>query len=120
MKQLMTAKQAIECYLSDANYGTQFLKEHFKGKYGQADMEFGNIMDMMAVRISFHPDEDGVEICDALRMCEEKINKRLSRNPKYLHHGTYVDTDGRLVMMFKKSSMTPEQVANYLRFMEVE
>ena len=120
MKQLMTAKQAIECYLSDANCGSQFLREHFKGRYGQVDMEFGYPKDMIMVRMTFHSDEEGMDVCDALRMCEEKINKRLSRNPKYLHHVTYVDTDGRLVMLFKKSDMTQEQVARYLRFMEVE
>lgn len=120
MKQLMTARQAIECYLSEDNHGEEYLRHNFPLRYSGADMEFGDEKDLFMVRLKFIKDENGVDICEALRMCADKINLRLAERPKHLHHGTAVDGYGRLIMMFKRSDLKEEDVRRYMDWFGVE
>lgn len=125
MKQLMTARQVIDCYLSPRNHGTEYVMEHFPERYShmfvrvehnKKDKEL--LFTMKFVKAD--ADENGMDAVETLRSCEEDMDDVLKLYPTYLHSMTGMDGYGRLLMLFRHSRMDRGTVKEYIRNMGVE
>ncbi len=126
MKQMMTAKQALDCYLSDANHGSEYVLEHFPDKYSHVfarvtvDKKNKDILFTMKFVKADEDDEMGADAVTVLRACADDMDEELRRHPTYLHSATGIDGYGRLVMMFSHSNMTRDSVKSYMSILGVE
>ena len=126
MKPLMTAKQALDCYLSDANHGSEYVLENFPERYSHVfarvtvDKKNKSVLFTMKFVKADDDDEMGADAVTVLRACADDMDEVLRRHPTYLHSATGLDGYGRLVMMFSHSTMTREAIRSYMKILGVE
>ena len=126
MKQLMTARQTIECYLSPMNNGSQYLNENFPKMYSHIMAKVRDVKEEKALSFTLkfieadEDDEHALDACGVLRACADEMDEVLINHPTYLHSATGIDGYGRLVMVFRHSVVSRESVNNYMKRMEVE
>lgn len=126
MKQLMTARQALECYLSPVNHGRDYVLEHFPKKYShvfarmEADKKDKSILFTMKFIEADIDDEKGADAVTVLLACADDMDEELKRFPTYLHSLTGIDGYGRLIMLFKHSTMSRESLKSYMARLGVE
>lgn len=126
MKQLMTARQALGCYLAPGNHGEEFVLKHFPKRYTfvlarvQADKHDKTLMITMRFVEADADDGKGADAVTVLMACADEMNEELKRYPTYLHHLTGIDEYGNLVMLFKHSTMSRESLRTYMARLGVE
>lgn len=126
MKQVMTARQAFECYVSDVNKGSQFLRDHFQERYGDVKcfpVFIGN--DHCIFQLIPCVSENGADVVDAIRGSKalEDIDGWLSERsvPRMAHAGSMYDPHTKSYqMVFKKSNMSKADAKKYLKLFGVE
>ena len=126
MRQVMSARQAFECYVSDVNKGSQFLHAHFHERYGDVKCFPVFIGDDHCIfQLTPCVSKDGVDIVDAIRSSKalDEIDGWLNEKsvPRMAHAGSMYESETHSYrMIFKKCNMSKADVKKYLKLFGVE